>query len=210
MCHICRDGLTKKSSTTVCEKYKNRYAYATSHLKCDNEGEPQKNTSFNFFVYFLETIDSWKGRFVPLRFCNVPLLVVHGENGLESIKFQLMSHIEMAWLKKAVQLCVENTKIGAYATSHLKCDNEGEPRKKYIFQLLCLVLETIDSWKGRFVPLRICNVPILVVNGENGLESIKFQLMSHICRDGLTKKSSTPACGKYKNRCLCNIPFKMW
>ena len=39
---------------------------------------------------------------------------------LESMKFQLMSHIEMAQLKKAVHLWVENTKIGAYATSHLK------------------------------------------------------------------------------------------
>ena len=74
----------------------------------------------------------------------------------------------MAWLKKAVHLCVENTKIGAYATSHLKCENEGKPQKNHIFQLLCLVLETIDSWKGRFVPLKFCNVPLLVVHGENG------------------------------------------
>ncbi len=29
--------------------------------------------------------------------------------------------------KKAVHMQVENTIIGAYATSHLKCDNEGEP-----------------------------------------------------------------------------------
>ena len=35
--------------------------------------------------------------------------------------------------KKAVQLCVENTKIGVYATSHLKCDKEGEPRKNTFF-----------------------------------------------------------------------------
>ena len=33
----------------------------------------------------------------------------------------------MAGLKKAAHLRVKNTKIGAYATSHLKCDNEGEP-----------------------------------------------------------------------------------
>ena len=74
----------------------------------------------------------------------------------------------MAWLKKAAHLRVENTKIGAYATSNLKCDNEGEPRKNTSFRLLCLVLETIDSWKGRFVPLKFCNVPILVVHGVNG------------------------------------------
>ena len=29
--------------------------------------------------------------------------------------------------KKAVHLRVENTKIGAYAPSHLKSDNKGEP-----------------------------------------------------------------------------------
>ena len=46
-----------------------------------------------------------------------------------------MSHIEMAWLKKAVHLRVENTKIGAYATSHLKCDNEGKPRKETCFSI---------------------------------------------------------------------------
>ena len=73
----------------------------------------------------------------------------------------------MAWLKKAVQLRVENTKIGAYATSHLKCDNEGEPQKIHLLASL-FILETIDSWKGRFVPLKFCNVPILVVHGENG------------------------------------------
>ena len=28
----------------------------------------------------------------------------------------MMGHIEMAWLKKAAHLLVENTKIGAYAT----------------------------------------------------------------------------------------------
>ena len=31
--------------------------------------------------------------------------------------------------KKAAHLWVENTKIGAYAISHLKSDNEGEPGK---------------------------------------------------------------------------------
>ena len=31
-------------------------AYATSHLKCDNEGEPRKNTSFSFFAYFLKLL----------------------------------------------------------------------------------------------------------------------------------------------------------
>ena len=50
-----RDGLTKKSSTLRVENTKIG-AYATSHLKCDNEGEPQKNTSFSFFVYFLKLL----------------------------------------------------------------------------------------------------------------------------------------------------------
>ena len=31
-------------------------AYATSHLKCDDEGEPRKNTSFSFFAYFLKLL----------------------------------------------------------------------------------------------------------------------------------------------------------
>ena len=43
-----------------------------------------------------------------------------------------MSHLEIAWLKKAVHLHVENTKIGAYATSDLKSDNKGEPQKNTI------------------------------------------------------------------------------
>ena len=79
-----------------------------------------------------------------------------------------MSHIEIAWLKKAVDLRVENTKIGGYATSHLTSDDKGEPRKNTPFSFFCLFLATIDSWKGRFVPLKFCNVSILVVHGENG------------------------------------------
>ena len=49
----------------------------------------------------------------------------------------------MARLKKAVQLCVENTKIGAYATSHLKCDNQGEPRKNTSFSFLVYFLKLL-------------------------------------------------------------------
>ena len=48
-----------------------------------------------------------------------------------------MSHIYRDGLtKKAVNLHVENTKIGAYATSHLKCDYEGEPRKIHLLASL--------------------------------------------------------------------------
>ena len=56
-------------------------AYATSHLKCDNEIQPRKITSLSFFVYFYKLLILEMERFVPLKFCNVPLLVVHGENG---------------------------------------------------------------------------------------------------------------------------------
>ena len=34
----------------------------------------------------------------------------------------------MGWLKKAVHLLSENTKMADYATSQLKSDNEVEPR----------------------------------------------------------------------------------
>ena len=48
-----------------------------------------------------------------------------------------MSHIYRDGLtKKAVNLHVENTKIGAYATSHLKCDYEGEPQKIHLLASL--------------------------------------------------------------------------
>ena len=40
-------------------------------------------------------------------------------------KHQISGDVTDGLTKKTVQLCVENTKIGAYATSHLKCDNEG-------------------------------------------------------------------------------------
>ena len=74
----------------------------------------------------------------------------------------------MARLKKAANLRVGNTKIGAYATSLLKSDDKGKPRKNTPFSLLCLFFATIDSWK-----VRCCNsqvspiVPISVVHGKN-------------------------------------------
>ena len=37
-----------------------------------------------------------------------------------------MCHKEMARIIKAVHLIVDNIKIGAYATSHLKCDDKVE------------------------------------------------------------------------------------
>ena len=66
------------------------------------------------------------------------------------------SYREMAWLKKAVQLRVENTKIGAYATSHLKCDNEGKPRKNtsfsfFVYFLKLLILEREGLYLSSFV-----------------------------------------------------------
>ena len=58
----------------------------------------------------------------------------------------------------------KSTKMGAYATSDLKSDNKGEPRKNTYFSLLCLVFETIDCWKVRCLSLhRFCNVPLSVV-----------------------------------------------
>ena len=47
----------------------------------------------------------------------------------------LNCHIDL--FLQGVHLLVENTKIGAYATSHLKSDDKGEPQKKNIFRLLC-------------------------------------------------------------------------
>ena len=50
MSHRRKDGLTKESSTQWHVENTKISACATFHLKCDNEGEPRKNTSFNFFV----------------------------------------------------------------------------------------------------------------------------------------------------------------
>ena len=63
---------------------------------------------------------------------------------------------------------MENTKIGAYATSPLKSDNEGEPRKNtpfgfFVYFLQLLILEREGLYLSSF-----CNVPISVVYGENG------------------------------------------
>ena len=58
----------------------------------------------------------------------------------------------MAWLKKAVHRRVENTKIGAYATFHLKCDNGGEPRKNTSFSFLVYFLKLlILEWEGLYL-----------------------------------------------------------
>ena len=79
-----------------------------------------------------------------------------------------MSHMEMAWLKKAAHLRVENTKIGAYATSHLKSDNEGEPRKNTPFGLFVYFLQLLILEREGLYLSSFCNVPISVVHGENG------------------------------------------
>ena len=76
-----RDGLTKKSSTPACGKYKNRCLCNSAMQKVDNEGKPQKNASFGFFVYFLQLlILEREGLYISI-FSNVPISVVHGENG---------------------------------------------------------------------------------------------------------------------------------
>ena len=68
-----------------------------------------------------------------------------------------MSHIEMAWLKKAAHLRVENTKIGAYATSHLKSDNEGKPRKNTLSASLFI---SCNYW---FLKGKVCTSQVSVM-----------------------------------------------
>ena len=64
-----------------------------------------------------------------------------------------MSHIEMARLKKAVHLWVENTKIGAYATSHLKSDDKGKLGKDTSFSFLVYFLKLLILEKeGLYLP----------------------------------------------------------
>ena len=62
----------------------------------------------------------------------------------------------MAWLKKAVHLRVENTKIGAYATSYLKCDNEGKPQKN-----TSLSASLFISWNYWFLKGKVCTSQVL-------------------------------------------------
>ena len=72
MSHIRRDGLTKKPVHLRVENTKTG-AYATSHLKCDNEDQPLKNTSFSYFFWFLKLLilerEGWTS-----QICNVPIL----------------------------------------------------------------------------------------------------------------------------------------
>ena len=185
-----RDGLTKKAAHLCVENTKIG-AYATSHLKSDNEGEPRKNISFVFFVYFFQLLIIEREGLYLSSFCNVSISVIHHISDeyikkqwewLESIKkyiFRFLclflsadvsSHrmVRDGLTKKAAHLNVENTKIGAYATSHLNSDNEGEPRKNisfvffvYFFQLL--IIEREGLYLSSF-----CNVSISVIHCENG------------------------------------------
>ena len=133
-------------------------AYATSHLKCHNEGEPWSNTSFTFYLTFLPPLILERECLYISSFVLFLIFVGHEKKGKEASTYKVMIYSEMDCLKKAVRLFVENTKIEAYATSHLKCHNEGEPWIKYIFYLLSYFLATIDSWKGMFVHLIFCIV----------------------------------------------------
>ena len=143
-------------------------AYATSHLNSDNEGEPRKNISFVFFVYFFQLLIIEREGLYLSSFCNVSNISGTLWEWLESIKVPADESYRDGLTKKAAHLCVENTKIGAYATSHLKSDNEGEPRKNisfvffvYFFQLL--IIEREGLYLSSF-----CNVSISVVHCENG------------------------------------------
>ena len=51
-----RDCLTKKKAVHLHVENTQIGAYATSHLKSDNKGEPRKNPPFSFFVYFLQLL----------------------------------------------------------------------------------------------------------------------------------------------------------
>ena len=67
-----------------------------------------------------------------------------------------MSDIEIAWLKKAVHLRVENTKIGAYATSQINRDNKGQSQKNtpfsfFVYFLQLLILEMEGLYLSSFV-----------------------------------------------------------
>ena len=152
-------------------------AYATSHLNSDNEGEPRKiYLSFSLFISF----NYWllKG-----KVCTSQVSVMFNISDtlwewLESIKVPADESYRDGLTKKAAHLNVENTKIGAYATSHLKSDNEGEPGKNisfvffvYFFQLL--IIEREGLYLSSF-----CNVSNISGTLWEWLESIKFQLMS--------------------------------
>ena len=104
-------------------------AYATSHLNSDNEGEPRKNISFVFFVYFFQLLIIEREGLYLSSFCNVSNISGTLWEWLESIKVPADESYRDGLTKKAAHLWVENTKIGAYAISHLKSDNEGEPGK---------------------------------------------------------------------------------
>ena len=97
--------------------------------------------------------------------------------------------------KKPVHLRVENTKIDAYATSYLKSDNKGEPKKKppfrfFVYFLQLLILEREDLSLSNFVMFQYKWYMARVVRKHQILADEKY-------RDCLTKKSSTLACGKY-------------
>ena len=77
---LYRDGLTKKAAHLHVENTKIG-AYATSHLKSHNEGEPRKNKTFGFFVYFLQLLIFEREGLYLSSFYNVSISMVHGENG---------------------------------------------------------------------------------------------------------------------------------
>ena len=145
-------------------------AYATSHLKSDNKGEPRKNTPFSLLCLFFATIDSWKGRcctsqdsvMFQYQWYMVRMVRKHQISADESC-------IEMAWLKKAAHLRVGNTKIGAYATSHLKSDNKGEPRKNTPFQSSLFIFCNYWFLKGKVFTSQVSVMfQYSVVHGKNG------------------------------------------
>ena len=104
-----------------------------------------------FFVYFLKQLIFERLGVYLSGFCNVPILVGTWCEWIESIKFQLISRICRDGLtkKSSKTACVKSTKMGAYATSFLKSDNEREPRKNTSFSLLCLVFANYWLLKGK-------------------------------------------------------------
>ena len=125
----------------------------------------------SFFGYFCATVDCWKGRFVSFRICNVPVFVVHDVNGLESINFQLISHICSDGLtkKSSTTAMCEKYENGVLMQHPLKNVIMKENLNKIhlsaslVSSVKLLIVEREDLY-----PLRICNVPLLVVHGVNG------------------------------------------
>ena len=79
-----------------------------------------------------------------------------------------MSCIEMAWLKKAANLRVGNTKIGAYATSHLKSDNKENLEKIHPSSSLFIFC---NNWflKGKVFTSQVSVMfQYQLVHGKNG------------------------------------------